>query len=65
MQKVKHNQRGREIAVYPWAMDMAQEIVGKTMFAGMVMPGTDLVLYWAEAITETFDSANKELGQLG
>ncbi len=41
-----------------WALDVAEEIVGKTIFGGMVLPGTDLVEYWAEAITEAHNSAN-------
>jgi len=44
-----------------WAVDIAKEIVHKTIFGGMVMPGTDLVEYWAEAITEAHNSANCQL----
>ena len=55
MKKIKQNQRGRKISVYPWALELGKEIVSKTMFCGMVMDETDLALYWAQAITETFD----------
>jgi hypothetical protein len=44
-----------------WALDVAEEIVGKTIFGGMVLPGTDLVEYWAEAIMEAHNSANCQL----
>lgn len=65
VKKIKVMQRGREVEVYEWAMETADDICSKTMFAGMVMPDTDIQIYWALALTDDLDRAMEEAYQIG
>lgn len=55
--KITLTQRGRNVEVYPWALDAAREIADRSTMTCMVMPDTDPEVFWAELITEYADNS--------
>lgn len=54
--KLEVEQRGRKVLVYAWAIEAAEAISVATYFTRMVQPGTDVVIYLAELITDHADA---------
>lgn len=61
MNKVKRQQRNREIEVYEWALNAAAIIMERSVCTVMMKEGTDIELHWAEILTDEFDNVQREL----